>query len=323
MRRESANCKLQIANCKLRGKRENPAERSFRHPSPFAIYDPIGQPNGGFTLVELLVVITIIGILLAILIPGVNMARELSRQSACMNNQKEIGTAILAYDVAKRHLPGVLNHSSFGGPAVSFNWVEAILPDLDRRDLFNLIVSGSAASPTLQVKVAICPDDPYLIDPTSPNFQALLSYGVNDGFFASYDVSCSSSTPPPSPPVDRGCNSVAPAVLSNLTARPVKVTDRGQPASLSTTIMLGERTGDGTSNYPRAGSSTYPTAGKWTDAPPLVAATKAWDSLTFKWPVTATAISPGIMVSCHPGKVIVVFFDGHSEKVDTSTTYPQ
>src|SRR5689334_10975610 len=51
----------------------------------------------GFTLIELLVVIAIIAILAAILFPVFAQAREKARQSVCLSNQKQIGTAIMLY----------------------------------------------------------------------------------------------------------------------------------------------------------------------------------------------------------------------------------
>ncbi len=53
--------------------------------------------NGGFTLIELLVVIAIIAILAAILFPVFSTAREKARQTQCLNNMKNWGTAVLQY----------------------------------------------------------------------------------------------------------------------------------------------------------------------------------------------------------------------------------
>lgn len=59
----------------------------------------------GFTLVELLVVITIIGILIALLLPAVQAAREAARQAQCMNNLKQIGIGLLNYENQYNILP--------------------------------------------------------------------------------------------------------------------------------------------------------------------------------------------------------------------------
>lgn len=69
------------------------------------------QPSG-FTLVELLVVITIIGILMGLLIPAVNAARETARKNQCATNMKNLALAGVQHETNKKALPGYIQ--SFG-----------------------------------------------------------------------------------------------------------------------------------------------------------------------------------------------------------------
>ena len=90
--------------------------------------------RSGFTLIELLVVIAIIGILVGLLLPAVQSVREAGRRTYCLNNIRQIGLAMHAYEGKKSSLPGWRNKLT-GGLTVS--WPTVILPNLERKDIYN------------------------------------------------------------------------------------------------------------------------------------------------------------------------------------------
>lgn len=98
-----------------------------------------------FTLVELLVVIAIMGVLIALLLPAVNSAREAARRASCSNNIKQVGTAVLAYEVNSKSLPPAMNfalESNYDAPGetgILENWIVRILPNMDQGSLYDNI----------------------------------------------------------------------------------------------------------------------------------------------------------------------------------------
>jgi prepilin-type N-terminal cleavage/methylation domain-containing protein/prepilin-type processing-associated H-X9-DG protein len=131
----------------------------------------------GFTLVELLVVITIISILIGLLLPAVQSAREAARRLQCSNNIKQLGLALLNYHTAYNIFPpsavwknnGQLNLSNidqgnFAGLAE--NWVVIILPQLEQQNLrgsFDLTKPipdpANANARGTQLSFILCPTD--------------------------------------------------------------------------------------------------------------------------------------------------------------------
>lgn len=137
--------------------------------------------RSGFTVVELLVVIAIIGVLVALLLPAVQMARESARQTQCKNNLRQCGMAILNYATAKDRLPDARRHWKFGTTTRSLNWVVPVLGELEQTPLLTDIRSEKWPLPATQIPVLLCPSQGSFGSDSPPT-------GVLPGFPISYAV---------------------------------------------------------------------------------------------------------------------------------------
>lgn len=126
-----------------------------------------------FTLVELLVVIAIIGLLMALLLPAVQAAREAARRLSCTNNLKQVGLALHLYHDAFGSLPvgwdsydPVTHLPHFEGEP-GWSWSARVLPFIEQGALFNQKVHmtlpithpANAEARVFQVACFRCPSD--------------------------------------------------------------------------------------------------------------------------------------------------------------------
>ena len=218
----------------------------------------------GFTLVELLVVIAIIGVLIALLLPAVQMARESGRQMQCRNNLHQLALAMHSYQTAVGSYPPSLctnpqNPLDRGGgwsvQARLLPYLEqnAMFAQIDFRADYETAVSTGVPVKTIRPAPYICPDelnDTQRVDATSTPIFYPLNYVFNVGVWFVFDP--------------RGGTNLDGVISPNSRTRPADFRD-----GLSNTLMASEvkaytpyvrNSGQGTTTIPATPAEIPPLA---------------------------------------------------------------
>jgi prepilin-type N-terminal cleavage/methylation domain-containing protein/prepilin-type processing-associated H-X9-DG protein len=121
--------------------------------------------RGAFTLVELLVVVAIIGILVALLLPAIQAAREAARRTQCTNNLKQFGIGLQNYHDTYKRFP-TSGGCNWGRPEIG--WQVQILPFMEQAAIWDAVKVGDHSNNTGNAPG----QTPYwdiLVDPNNPN----------------------------------------------------------------------------------------------------------------------------------------------------------
>jgi prepilin-type N-terminal cleavage/methylation domain-containing protein len=153
-----------------------------------------------FTLVELLVVIAIIGILIGLLLPAINSAREAGRRAACVNKLKQLGLALLNYEQAMGSLPAGSSKdlTDVGKGGLPYNQWVAVFPFMESNELYKRFnfrqmpnVAPNSLLATTLVAQFVCPS--WSLPPIQHN--RCTAYGDPEYAMGTCYVGCWGPTP--------------------------------------------------------------------------------------------------------------------------------
>ena len=295
---------------------------------------PLTAPRRGFTLVELLVVISIIATLIGLLLPAVQSAREAGRRNTCTNNISQLMKAAMQYDGVKQMMPGWRNRHPSPSTTVSGTigegWPIVLMPSLERSDVFRsweqAQTNGFPASPDPYLSILVCPTSP----PDSTT-DPVISYVGNAGS-ASYNATTKSQY--------RNDGVLLDVMGDNTTTATYNAARTNLDAISSA---------DGTTNTmmftEKCGSLVTPTA-RYNGIPPIIPAAVGFSNTSDLMSSATTGVLttvfgllagstanefsglkminsgsatvlgyPGLPSAAHPGGVVVAFCDGHTQLV--------
>ena len=161
----------------------------------YAGYQPLRR---AFTLIEILVVLGIIGLLIAILLPAVQAAREAARRANCASNLRQIGLGLANYASTHGTLPP-------GKDRMGFSFHVSILPHIENGSLYNALNFVIGADPSGQnltvgsvaLSIFSCPSDPHpLLEPDGSEFAWTSYAGSRGAGVQKYDESGAFIYPP-------------------------------------------------------------------------------------------------------------------------------
>ena len=147
---------------------DRPARRFRTRLAGDAGVDDRSASRGGFTLIELLVAIAIIAVLVSILLPAVQSAREAARRTQCKNNLKQIGLAMQNYHETVGRFPPFFIHRRGNASRIAdadkgANWLVFLMPYFDRANLYDTWDLDGPANQnearSQRIDLFVCPTD--------------------------------------------------------------------------------------------------------------------------------------------------------------------